>query len=152
MVITRTLDLVSYFLLLGTIFCLLSSFLRPDYSESRPLSGDVLVWPAVYGWLKCETVCQNEVIWGLASQQVGPCNPMLCPVSLHSGRWSMTRFRVAYASVTAYVPSWYRCEGRRVSYFLSLWMDISVRRTLHRNQVLHQKVVLVPRTTLWMWM
>jgi hypothetical protein len=44
-VITVTLDVVSYFLLLGTIPCLLSSFLRPDYSESRALmfSRDVLV-------------------------------------------------------------------------------------------------------------
>jgi hypothetical protein len=76
---------------------------------------------------------------------------MLCLVPLHPGRWSMTRFRAAYASVTAYVPSWYRCDCRRVSYFLPLWVDISVLRTLHRNQVLRQYVVLVPGITQWMW-
>jgi hypothetical protein len=90
------LDLASHFLLLRTIPGL-SSFLLPDYSESRPLllSIDALVWRSMYDWLKFETICQNWSYLGFPFS----ASLSICLVPLHCGRWSMTRFK---ASVRAH--------------------------------------------------
>lgn len=64
---------------------------------SRPLSRDVLVWRSMYGWNRLSK--WSYLCFAFSASRL--CNPVLCLVPLHPGGWSMTRFRVAYASVTS---------------------------------------------------